>query len=69
MSYDTLERQIRMLPEEYLEDVSRYIEFVIFKLQKSEGTKPVQDMDTYFGVLKNMPDGLELQRRIRDEWD
>ena len=35
MSYDTLERQIRMLPEEYLEDVSRYIEFVIFKLQKS----------------------------------
>ena len=69
MSYDTLERQIRMLPEECLEDVSRYIEFVIFKLQKREDTQQTQDMSSYFGILKNMPDGLEIQRRLRDEWD
>ena len=69
MSYDTLERQIRMLPEECLEDVSRYIEFVIFKLQKREEAEQSQDISSYFGILKNMQDGLEVQRRLRDEWD
>ena len=69
MSYDTLEKQIRMLPEECLEDVSQYIEFVIFKLQRREETEQSQDMSCYFGILKNWPDGIEVQRRLRDEWD
>ena len=69
MSYDMLERQIRMLPEECLEDVSRYIEFVFFKLQKHEETEWEQDMSSYFGSLKSLPDGLKVQRGLRDEWN
>ncbi len=34
MSYATLEAQIKTLPEDCLEEVSRYIEFVLFKLNQ-----------------------------------
>jgi hypothetical protein len=69
MSYDTLERQIRMLPEECLEDVSNYIEFVIYRFQLSKKNEKPHDLSEYFGALKEMPDGLEEQRRLRDEWN
>ena len=69
MSYDMLERQIRMLPEECLEDVSHYIEFVIFKYQQNKNSDPVHDMSDFFGVMKRLPDGLKAQKELRDEWN
>ena len=68
MSYDMLEKQIRMLPEECLEDVSRFIEFIIFKYQKSDKTEQVHDKSSFFGIMKDLPDGLEVQKELRDEW-
>ena len=53
MSYDTLERQIRMLPEDCLEDVSQYIEFVIYRMQLRKEKNQTCDMSSYFGILKN----------------
>lgn len=69
MSYDTLEKQIRMLPEDCLEDVSHYIEFVLYRLQLRNKEKQAPDLSNYFGIMKNMPDGLEAQRGLRSEWD
>ena len=69
MSYDTLERQIRLLPEDCLEDVSQYIEFVIYRMQLRKEKNQTCDMSSYFGILKKMPDGLEMQRGLRNEWD
>ena len=69
MSYDTLEKQIRMLPEDCLEDVSHYIEFIIYRLQLHNKEKQAPDLSNYFGIMKNMPDGLEAQRGLRSEWD
>ena len=69
MSYDTLEKQIRLLPEDCLEDVSRYIEFILYSLQSRSKKQPAPDLSDYFGIMKNMPDGLEAQRRMRNEWD
>ena len=31
MSYDVLEKQIKALPEEYLEDVSQYVQLLFYK--------------------------------------
>ena len=69
MSYDTLERQIRMLPEDCLEEVSQYIEFIVYRMQMRKEKDQPHDMSAYFGILKDMPDGLEAQRRLRDEWN
>lgn len=69
MSYATLEKQIRDLPEECLDEVSNYIEFILFRMQMKKETSSVQDKSEFFGILKDIPDGMYLQRRMRDEWD
>ena len=69
MSYASLEKQIRDLPEECLDEVSNYIEFLLFRMQMKKGNSSIQDKSEYFGILKDIPDGLDLQRRVRDEWD
>ena len=41
MSYEVLEKQIQALPEEYLEDVSEYVQLLLNKvaaLKKEKGT-------------------------------
>ncbi len=65
MSYAALERQLRSLPEEYLDEISRYVEFLQFRQKKEAKSKT--DLSGYFGCLKDLPDGLELQRSMRDE--
>lgn len=69
MSYDTLEKQIRMLPEECLDDVSHYIEFIIYRLRLRDKERQASDLTEFYGVLNQMPDGLKMQRELRDEWD
>ena len=34
MSYDVLEKEIRQLPESYLEDVSKYIQFLLYQYEQ-----------------------------------
>ncbi len=68
MSYEALEKQIRMLPEEYLDDVSHYVEFIIYRLQLHNKKQSATDLSEYFGIM-NLPDGLEAQKEMRNEWD
>ena len=67
MSYATIEEQLRSLPEEYLDEISSYIEFIVFKHQLKEEKK--QDLSEYFGSVTTLSDGMDVQRILRDEWD
>ena len=69
MSYSVLEDQIRALPEEYLEEVSHYIEFILFREQQLKASSSAQTTKDYFGSIKNLPDGLTAQRSMRSEWN
>ena len=69
MSYAILEKQIRALPEEYLDEVSSYIEFLLFRLKEKKDSAISEDKSSYFGSLPQMPDGMKLQRSARDEWN
>ena len=69
MSYASLEQQIHSLPESCLEEVSNYIDFVLFRERMREQTDHASDVSSFFGALPNLPDGIELQRSMRDEWD
>jgi hypothetical protein len=68
MSYATLEAQIKTLPEDCLEEVSRYIEFVLFK-NEQKSMEEESDLSSFFGSVKSFPDGLSFQREARNEWD
>lgn len=67
MSYATIEEQLRSLPEEYLDEISSYIEFIVFKHQMKEEKK--HDLSEYFGSVTTLSDGMDTQRSLRDEWD
>ena len=69
MSRVMLEKQIRSLPEEYLDEVSHYIEYVLFRIRTKDKTDQKHDLRSYFGVLKNLPDGMSFQKEVRNEWD
>ena len=60
MSYTLLEKQIRALPEKYLEDVSDYIEYLLYREQKAKTDSEPQTRQ-HFGSLTNLPDGLTAQ--------
>ncbi len=68
MSYITLEKQIQSVPEEYLEEVSTYIDYVLFKAGKKKETVS-QNTSAYFGCITRPLDGMEIQRSMRNEWN
>lgn len=67
MTYTALERQLRALPESSLEEVSRYVEYLIYKQENL--TKQSNHLEQYFGSIATLPDGMDFQRSARDEWN
>ena len=68
MSYVTIEKQIQSVPEEYLEEVSMYIDFILFKAGKKQ-KKESESLSAYFGSFEKPLDGMEVQRYMRNEWN
>ena len=69
MSYTALEKQIRKLPEDCLEELSHYIDYLLYRHESSDRGESSGDLSRFFGNLANLPDGLEAQREMRDEWN
>ncbi len=67
MTYTALEKKIRNLPEDCLEEVSHYVEYLLYR--QETGKRKETNLNGYFGSMENLPDGLGLQRKCRDEWD
>ena len=68
MSYNTVVEQLRLVPNEYLDDILRYISNILNGQKKSEqGGKPRGRFAKYFGTM-DLGDGLEIQKQLRDEW-
>ena len=65
-----IEEKLRVLPPDCLEDLSAYIDFLLYRrsiaLQRVD-EQPVSG--NYYGKLPSLPDGLTLQRESRDEWN
>jgi len=68
MSYVSIEKQIQSVPEEYLDEVSMYIDYVLFKAGKKK-EKAAQNTSAFFGCIKRPMDGMEIQRSMRNEWN
>lgn len=60
MSYSVLEKQIQALPEKYLEDVSEYVQLLLYKvaaLKKEKGTSSGLKLGLAEGMF-NYPDDI-----------
>lgn len=62
MSYDVLEKEIRQLPESYLEDVSKYIQFLLYQYEQ-ERMSALEESDEVFNA--KMQKGLDDARNGR----
>ena len=69
MSYESVVEQIKSVPEEYLDEISELIRFVLYRHQ-NEMTEndDCGGLGRFFRRM-NVGDGLAVQREIRGEWD
>ena len=68
MSYSTVEERIHSIPEEYLDDIAEYIDFIIFKAKMRNEAK-ARRISGYFGSISRPMNGIEIQRSMRNEWN
>ncbi|MBR0091009.1 MAG: hypothetical protein IJP92_04860 [Lachnospiraceae bacterium] len=69
MSRATLEKQIQSLPEDCLDEVTNYIESVLLRRKARTKTNQSADLSEFFGGITGLADGMDFQRRARDEWN
>ncbi|MBR4475010.1 MAG: DUF2281 domain-containing protein [Oscillospiraceae bacterium] len=68
MSYAMLEKQLQSLPEEYYEEVSKYVEYLLFREKNGKRRNESVETRNYFGSIKGLPDGMKVQEVMRNEW-
>lgn len=68
MSYETVIDQVKSLPESSLEDVSKYIEFLLYQLEK-DNMVPLIESDEVFEqkMERGYADALEGRVKPLDE--
>ena len=69
MSYTAIEKQIHAVPEEYLDDISEFIDYILFKINRDQKTNRKFNTSNYYGCISRPIDGMEFQRNMRDEWN
>ena len=69
MSYAAIEKKLRDLPEDCLDEIAVYIDFLLFRRNQEATQESDSDLSKYFGRIKTLGDGLEVQRQMRDEWN
>ena len=68
MSYAVLEKQLQSLPEEYYEEVSQFVEYLLFRQKNERKTNDHSESEKFFGSIKDLPDGMMVQEAMRNEW-
>lgn len=69
MSYEAVLAQVRSVPEEYLDEISNIISYVMYKHEKEEKSVKKGNLSAFFGALEIRGDPLEIQREMRNEWN
>lgn len=52
MSYDVLEKELRLLPESYFEDVSKYIQFLLYQYEQERMTPLVESNEDFQSKMR-----------------
>ena len=69
MSYDSMVEQIKSVPQECLEEIENYIQFVLYRYALTEKNNKNKNLSKYFGAVDFNKDGLSIQKEMRNEWN
>mgnify|MGYP003552350535 FL=1 len=69
MSYDSMVEQIKSVPQECLEEIENYIQYILYRHSIASTTTKNKDLSKYFGSVNFRKDGLSIQKEIRNEWN
>ena len=69
MSYDSMVEQIKSVPQECLEVIENYIQYILYRHSIASATTQNKDLSKYFGSVNFPQDGLSIQKEIRNEWN
>lgn len=69
MSYEAVLKQVKSVPEACLDEISNYIDYVIYRYEKQETEKKKGNLSEFFGTMKIDGDPLEIQKEMRNEWN
>ena len=67
MSYAMLEKQLQALPEECYEEVSQYVDYLMFRQKNAKRKNESSEIRSFFGSIKDLPDGMKVQGVMRNE--
>ncbi len=69
---ETIYEKLKAAPPEIAREVLDFLEFLESKAKQSSG-KPPNSFEPFYGILKDSKlfegDPVEIQRRLRAEWD
>ena len=70
---DTIYEKLKTAPPEIAREVLAFLELLEAKAKAARADKPVRSWDEFMGALKDSKafegDPLEIQRKMRAEWD
>ena len=69
MQYNVIEQKMRSLPDNCLEALDSFVDYLLFREKQSGRTRVLTPASKFFGSVKTLGDGLRAQRQMRDEWD
>ena len=71
MSYEAVLTQVRSVPEACLDEISNYIDYVVYRYEKQTQTthKQKENLSEFFGAMQIDGDPLEIQKEMRNEWN
>ena len=68
MTYEAVLSQVRAAPEACLDEISRYIDYVMYRYERQKEVEKKGNLSKYFGLL-DLGDGLTIQKEMRNEWN
>ena len=69
MSYDSMVEQIKSVPQECLEEIENYIQYILYRHSIVTTTTKNKDLSKYFCSVNFPQDCLSIQKEIRNEWN
>ena len=69
MTHAFLADKIKLLPEDCLDEIDNYIDYVLFKTKNKNEQNSSNNISKYFGSISINEDGLAIQKALRDEWN
>ena len=72
-TYDSVTLQLKSAPTKYLNDISQYINYLMYRYaleqQPKEPVKKSTGLKDFLGCLNLDKDPLEIQKEMRNEWN